>query len=223
MEFNLGVVTVIERGSAHDGTVLLLNKRVVVRVVGPGAGHANVVGIAPRSDCLVEEFRPIVGVNMIDGVREFVLDFFHRRDHPFSGFVLDRPVDRPPGNGISDGQCERVLTLGTVATMSDGIDCDHAGLPVNGRDPGRDRYDLGVLIPPRPSRGFPVRIHREFERCQQSVDRGRTHRQQLRVDLGAVARADPPERAGTHVRFHVGQRRPHDRGQVFPAGLAPVV
>ena len=37
----------------------------------------------------------------VDGVREFVLDFFHRGDDPFSSFVLDRPVDRPAGESMA--------------------------------------------------------------------------------------------------------------------------
>ena len=73
---------------------------------------------------------------VIDRVREIGLNFIHCRDDPFSSFVLDRPVDRTAGEGIGDGQCECVLSLGTVAAVSDRIDRDHAWLPINGRDAG---------------------------------------------------------------------------------------
>ena len=57
---DIGVVKVVERGVGHDGTVFLLYERVVIGVVRPGAGHANVMSIAPGRDRRIEEFRAIV-------------------------------------------------------------------------------------------------------------------------------------------------------------------
>ncbi|WP_434612633.1 hypothetical protein [Arthrobacter sp. A5] len=63
-------------------------------------------------------------MQMVDRVRELVLDLSQGLGNPFGGLVFDGLVHRPASERISHGEREGVLAFSRVSAVRDGIDGD---------------------------------------------------------------------------------------------------
>jgi hypothetical protein len=76
---------------------------------------------------LVDEIAAVVRIDAQDREREGLHDLLQRLEDPLLGLVAHRPVDRPPGCDVGDGEGEAELP-GCVATLvADQIDLDEPG------------------------------------------------------------------------------------------------
>lgn len=134
LQFGRSVIAQVSDGFSDSGPVLLLDMSPIVLVARPRPGERDLMLDAVGQEMLVDEFRPLIGIDADERKRGHADHVFQGLEYPFRGLVLHRPIHRPAGADVSHGQGEAVL----AAYVSTFVSPNPASVPV-------DEVDLDEL------------------------------------------------------------------------------
>jgi len=110
---------VIAEQLADTRPILLLDMRVVVRVVGARACELDglLVALEIAQQMPGQEFRAVIAIEPLDLERQCFLNGFDLRHHAICALVPGSPAFRPAGADIGHGQAPHEVPRKTVAAM----------------------------------------------------------------------------------------------------------
>src|ERR1035437_1220522 len=87
----------------------------------------------------VDELAPVITVDTKDRKRELGDDVFDGLEHPDGRLVLDRAVDGPTGDDVSNGKGGTELASGVATLVADQVDLHEPRQILAPLGPGPDR------------------------------------------------------------------------------------
>jgi len=113
---------------ADDGAVFLLDEAVVVLLVVAASGKGDAVVFAPDFRGVVDKFRAVIAVELIDRDKGGCFDVCQSLESPFMGVIEQGTQFNPARGDVGGGQSVQVLALSGLPAVVNGVDLPKTGL-----------------------------------------------------------------------------------------------